>query len=138
MGPMPLPELPQVPGREVAGAVDAVGEGVDAGWAGRRVVAHLGPASGGYSERAVVAADAVHAIPDGVSDEVAVAMIGTGRTATGILDVAAISAGALVARGCGARERVGQGSRPSVGEWSILVVLRPKGSTGRPTALCTR
>ena len=29
MGPMPLPELPDIPGREVAGVVDAVGEGVD-------------------------------------------------------------------------------------------------------------
>src|SRR5687768_1652476 len=43
-GPFELPELPQIPGREVAGVVDEVGEGVDAGWQGRRVVAHLGVA----------------------------------------------------------------------------------------------
>ena len=92
MGPMPLPELPQVPGREIAGVVDDVGESADASWLGRRAVAHLGPASGGYAELAVVGAGVVHAIPDGVDAATAVAMIGTGRTAMGILDVAAIGA----------------------------------------------
>jgi NADPH:quinone reductase len=28
-GPFPLPELPSIPGREVAGVVDALGDGVD-------------------------------------------------------------------------------------------------------------
>ena len=41
------------PGREVAGPIDAVGPGVDEGWLGRRVVAHLGVASGGYAELAL-------------------------------------------------------------------------------------
>jgi NADPH2:quinone reductase len=53
MGPLPLPELPTIPGREVAGTVDALGPEVDERWLGRRVVAHLGPASGGYAELAV-------------------------------------------------------------------------------------
>ena len=44
-GPMPLPDLPAIPGREVAGTVDALGAGVAEEWLGRRVVAHLGPAS---------------------------------------------------------------------------------------------
>src|SRR5919198_8704 len=57
MGPMPLPELPQVPGREVAGVVDAVRD-----------------------------VEAVHATE--LAPDVAVAMIGTGRTAMAILDVA--------------------------------------------------
>ncbi len=96
MGPMPLPELPAIPGREVAGVVDAVGEGVDRAWLGRRAVAHLGAASAGYAELAVREADHLHALPDGVSDEVAVAMIGTGRTAMAILDVARIEAGDVV------------------------------------------
>jgi NADPH2:quinone reductase len=87
-GPFPLPELPMTPGREVAGHVDRVGPGVDAAWIGRRVVAHLGMASGGYAERAVAAVDALHEIPDGLGPEAAVAMIGTGRTAVGILDSA--------------------------------------------------
>lgn len=89
-GPMEPPELPIVPGREVAGTVDAVGEGVSASWLGTHVVAHLGLASGGYAERAVVAAERVHVIPDGLTAEVAVAAIGTGRTAAGILDLVEI------------------------------------------------
>ena len=92
-GPFPLPELPAVPGREVAGTVDALGSGVDEAWLGRRVVAHLGPASGGYAELAVRDVDAVHALPDGVAEEEAVAMIGTGRTTLGILEVAALTPG---------------------------------------------
>jgi len=91
-GPFPLPELPMVPGREVAGTVDAVGPGVDARWLDRRVVAHLGMASGGYAEQAVAQVDVLHEIPEDMSEDVAVAMIGTGRTAMGILDVAALTA----------------------------------------------
>jgi len=96
MGPMPLPTLPDIPGREVAGTVDRVGEGVDEAWLGRRVVAHLGPASRGYAELAVREVEHLHALPDDVPDEVAVAMIGTGRTAMAILDVARIEAGDVV------------------------------------------
>ena len=84
----PLPELPTIPGREVAGVVDAVGSDVDDGWHGRRVVAHLGVDGAGYAELAVVDAGSLHALPDHVADDAAVAMIGTGRTAMAILDVA--------------------------------------------------
>jgi NADPH2:quinone reductase len=87
-GPLPLPDLPAIPGREVAGVVDALGSGVEEGWLGRHVVAHLGPASGGYAELAVRDVDAVHALPEGVAEDEAVAMIGTGRTTLGILEVA--------------------------------------------------
>ena len=92
MGPLALPDLPTIPGREVAGVVDAVGAQVDEQWVGRRVVAHLGPASGGYAELAVREADALHALPDGLADDAAVAMIGTGRTALAILEVAQLTA----------------------------------------------
>jgi NADPH2:quinone reductase len=92
-GPLPLPDLPAIPGREVAGVVDALGSGLDESWLGRRVVAHLGPASGGYAELAVREVDAVHALPDGVAEDEAVAMIGTGRTTLGILEVAQVTAG---------------------------------------------
>ncbi|GAA2386793.1 zinc-binding dehydrogenase [Streptomyces glaucosporus] len=85
LGPVPLPELPTVPGREVAGTVDALGEGVDPQWLGRRVVAHLGQAPGGYAELAVTGVERLHALPHRVSEDHAVAMIGTGRTAMGIL-----------------------------------------------------
>jgi NADPH2:quinone reductase len=92
MGPLPLPELPTIPGREVAGVVDAVGPEADERWVGQRVVAHLGPASGGYAELAVRETDALHRLPDALADDVAVAMIGTGRTALAILEVAALTA----------------------------------------------
>lgn len=92
----PLPALPMVPGREVAGTVDEVGAGVDDDWLGRRVVAHLGLASGGYAERSVAAAEAVHEIPTGLAPDAAVAAIGTGRTAVAILDIAAVRAGEVV------------------------------------------
>ncbi|NEE01539.1 zinc-binding dehydrogenase [Phytoactinopolyspora halotolerans] len=90
-GSFPLPELPMTPGREVAGVIDDLGDGVDADWLGARVVAHLGPASGGYAELAVRDVSAIHALPDGLGFDVAVAMIGTGRTTMGILDVAQLS-----------------------------------------------
>lgn len=90
-GPFPLPSLPMTPGREVAGTVDAVGTGVDPSWAGRRVVAHLGMASGGYAEMAVTTEEALYPLPDGVSFIDAVAMVGTGRTAMAILEVATIT-----------------------------------------------
>jgi NADPH2:quinone reductase len=102
-GPFGRPELPMTPGREMAGTVDAVGAGVDRSWIGRRVVAHLGAASGGYAEMAVVDVDSLHPLPDGVTFVDAVAMVGTGRTAMAIADVAAIEAGdvALVTAAAG-------------------------------------
>ncbi len=90
-GPFPLPQLPMTPGREVSGVVDAAGTGVDESWVGRRVVAHLGQASGGYAELALCSAEALHPIPDDLAEDAAVAMIGTGRTTLGILGVAALA-----------------------------------------------
>ena len=90
-GPYPLPDLPMTPGREVAGRVDLVGPGVDEAWHGRRAVVHLGMASGGYAELAVTSVEALHEIPDHLAADVAVAMIGTGRTAMGILEVAELT-----------------------------------------------
>jgi NADPH2:quinone reductase len=95
-GPFPLPELPMTPGREVAGTVAAIGPGVDAGWVGKRVVAHLGMASGGYAALAMAAETSLHEVPDSLTTEAAVAMIGTGRTAVGILDAAEIEADDVV------------------------------------------
>lgn len=91
-GPFPQPELPATLGREVAGTVDAVGAGVDPALVGRRVVAHLGNRNGGYAEFAIIDDQALLPLPDAVPAEIAVAMVGTGRTALGILDVAAITA----------------------------------------------
>ncbi|WP_371101067.1 zinc-binding dehydrogenase [Streptomyces sp. PU_AKi4] len=88
-GPAPAPAtLPTVPGREVAGVVDALGEGTPAHLLGRRVVAHLGFAPGGYAELAVTDADRLHEIPERLDFAEAVAMIGTGRTTMGIVQFA--------------------------------------------------
>lgn len=95
-GPFPPSELPMTPGREVAGTVAATGPGVDPGWTGKRVVAHLGWASGGYASLAVAAETSLHEIPDALGAEAAVAMIGTGRTAVGILDAAELEADDVV------------------------------------------
>ncbi|MFM9368181.1 zinc-binding dehydrogenase [Streptomyces sp. Da 82-17] len=96
-GPLPeLPALPTVPGREVAGVVDAVGPGADPAWLGKRAVTHLGFAPGGYAELAVVDASRPHEIPDGLDEAAAVAMIGTGRTAMGIVQFAELGPESVV------------------------------------------
>lgn len=93
--PAPLPELPTVPGREVAGTVDALGPGTDPGWLGRDVVVHLGFAPGGYAEYTVADAHRLHPVPDGLDPARAVAMIGTGRTTLGILQFADLGPGSV-------------------------------------------
>ncbi|NEB81833.1 zinc-binding dehydrogenase [Streptomyces sp. SID14478] len=91
-GPLPaLPDLPTIPGREVAGTVESLGAGTDPSWRGKRVVAHLGLAPGGYAELAVVDAARLHEIPPNLDPAGAVAMIGTGRTALGILRFAEVT-----------------------------------------------
>ena len=95
-GPAPEPPtLPTIPGREVAGVVESLGEGVAALWLGKRVVAHLGFAPGGYAELAVTDVDRVHEIPANLDFAEAVAMIGTGRTAMGILQFAELGPDAV-------------------------------------------
>ncbi len=86
-GPLPPPELPTVPGREVAGVVDEVGADADRTWLGSRVVAHLGPVPGGYAEQAVTTVDRLFRVPDHVSFPDAVAAVGTGRTALGVIEL---------------------------------------------------
>ncbi|MFD7700109.1 zinc-binding dehydrogenase [Streptomyces caelestis] len=96
-GPGPAPAtLPTVPGREIAGVVDALGEGAPEDLLGRRVVAHLGFAPGGYAELAVTGADRLHEIPGRLDFAEAVAMIGTGRTAMGIVQFAEPGPGDVV------------------------------------------
>lgn len=95
-GPMPLPELPTIPGREVAGVVDRVGDGVEETWLGRRVVAHLGTVPGGYAEQAVTAVGSLFSVPEDVSLVDAVAAVGTGRTALGVLELEPPGAGDVV------------------------------------------
>jgi len=92
----PKPTLPMTPGREVSGVVDALGDGVDEAWRGKRVVAHLGMASGGYAELAVAPVESLHELPEGLTFDAAVAMIGTGRTGVGVLRAARLGADDVV------------------------------------------
>jgi NADPH:quinone reductase len=94
--PLPLPELPTVPGREVAGVVDRVGPAVPADRVGRRVVAHLGPVPGGYAAQAVVAESSLFEVPDHVGFPEAVAAVGTGRTALAVAELEPASADDVV------------------------------------------
>ncbi|MBT2510928.1 zinc-binding dehydrogenase [Streptomyces sp. ISL-98] len=92
-GPYPVPvDLPTIPGREVAGTVESLGEGTDPSWLGKRVVVHLGMNPGGYAELAVTDAERLQEIPENLDEGQAVAMIGTGRTTMGILQFADLSA----------------------------------------------
>jgi NADPH2:quinone reductase len=84
---------PYVPGVGVAGWVRSVGDGVDPGWLGRRVVAD---ADGGYAELAAVGAAGLVVVPDGVSLSVAAALLHDGRTALGLADAAGFRAGEWV------------------------------------------
>jgi NADPH:quinone reductase len=83
--PIPVPELPTIPGREVAGRVTAVGPEVDPAWVGKRVVVHLGMVPGGYAALAVAKVESLYEVPDHVDAAQAVAAIGTGRTTAGLL-----------------------------------------------------
>jgi len=72
---------PYVPGSGVAGKVISVGDGVDDDWLGRPVIAHTGPAGGGYAERAAVSLEDTVAVPDGLDPLLAAAIVHDGPTA---------------------------------------------------------
>ncbi|WP_392676255.1 zinc-binding dehydrogenase [Streptomyces sp. LN785] len=86
---------PYVPGGGIAGTVRAVGEGVDVGWAGRRVVASIGFA-GGYAEQAVTSPGHLVAVPDGLGLREAAALIHDGVTAAALLEAIAPGPGERV------------------------------------------
>ena len=69
-------ELPLIPGAEVAGVVERDGGGFQAG---QRVVAMVG--QGGYAEYVAAPAAQTFAIPEGVDDELALALLIQGLTA---------------------------------------------------------
>jgi NADPH2:quinone reductase len=93
---------PYVPGAGVAGHVRSVGEGVDAGWTGRRVVTFTDD-GGGYAERVVVSADALVAVPDELGLRQAAALLRDGATGLGLADGARLRPGewALVTAAAG-------------------------------------
>jgi NADPH2:quinone reductase len=74
------PPLPFTPGAEVSGVVRAVGDGVDAGLVGRRVIAIPRFGDGGFTERTVAPAGTVFPIPDTLGDAAAAALHVTYQT----------------------------------------------------------
>ncbi|MFB7180274.1 zinc-binding dehydrogenase [Streptomyces sp. NPDC056257] len=87
---------PYLPGGGIAGTVRATGEGVDPTWRGRRVVASLGIAGGGYAELALAPAEGLAAVPDEVSFTDAAALVHDGVTAARLLDTTALRPGEQV------------------------------------------
>jgi NADPH2:quinone reductase len=81
---------PYVPGDGLAGVVRAVGDGVDAGWLGRRVVGYTGN-TGAYAELAVVDVDKLVDIPDGVGFEDAAAVSHDGPMALTLVEAAELT-----------------------------------------------
>lgn len=90
------PSLPFSPAGEIAGVVDAVGPDVTAWQTGQRVCGFIG--WGGAREFAIVKAQTLIAIPDGVSDEIASGVNVTYGTAMhGLADRGRLKAGETVA-----------------------------------------
>ena len=90
------PERPFAPGGEVAGVVEAVGEGVDPSLVGKRVAASAG-AFGGYATHVIVKADAPMPIPDAMSFEEAAAFIMTyGTSYYALKDRAKLASGEVL------------------------------------------
>jgi NADPH:quinone reductase-like Zn-dependent oxidoreductase len=90
-----------IPGLEIAGEVVALGEGVDAVWLGRRVVAF--PArGGGYAERIALKLRELIPLPPDIAPEEALAIGVNGLVAAFALDRAQVTAGdRVLIRGAG-------------------------------------
>jgi NADPH2:quinone reductase len=93
--PAMAPGLPVVPGNGVGGRVAAAGAGVDPAIVGRRVVTTTG-GTGGYAERAVVAASALIEVPGKLAMADAVALLADGRTALALVEAVAPQPGETV------------------------------------------
>jgi NADPH2:quinone reductase len=89
------PPLPFVPGSEFAGVVEAVGEGVQNVKPGDRVAAMAG--TGGFGSHAIVPADKLMPLPEGMSFEHGAAFLLTyGTTQHALLDRGQLKAGETV------------------------------------------
>jgi NADPH:quinone reductase-like Zn-dependent oxidoreductase len=86
------PERPFAPGGEIAGVIEAIGEGVE-GWnVGDKVLAGIG--TGGLAEKVCVPAARMFSVPDGVPYEKAASLMMTyGTTIHGLKDRGHIKAG---------------------------------------------
>ncbi|MBB3860825.1 NADPH:quinone reductase-like Zn-dependent oxidoreductase [Novosphingobium hassiacum] len=89
------PERPYAPGSELAGVIDAVGDGVT-GWSvGDRVIAMVG--NGGLAEKVVVPVGRLFALPEGVDFATGASLLMTyGTTIHGLKDRGHIKAGDVV------------------------------------------
>jgi NADPH:quinone reductase len=91
------PELPWIPGREAAGVIDVVGEGVDPALVGARVAYYSRRPGGSYAELATVAVDELLHFPDSVPFATMAAVPVQGLTAWGLVHfVAAVRPGDVV------------------------------------------
>jgi NADPH:quinone reductase len=89
---------PYVPGNGVGGTVVSIGEGVDASWLGREVVAHTGGPGrgGGYAELAAVDTESCAFVPSGVDLLDATSVLHDGTTALRVLESTSVDAGEWV------------------------------------------
>ena len=79
------PPRPFAPGGEIAGVIEAVGEGVEGFAVGDKVMAGIG--NGGLAEKVIVPAGRMFPVPDGVSFEKAASLLMTyGTTIHGLKD----------------------------------------------------
>ena len=89
------PERPYAPGGEIAGVIEAVGEGVEGYKVGDKVMAGIG--NGGLSEKVVVQAGRMFPVPEGVPFEKAASLLMTyGTTIHGLKDRGHIKKGDTV------------------------------------------
>jgi NADPH:quinone reductase-like Zn-dependent oxidoreductase len=95
-GGFPGVALPFVPGQEIAGVVEAAGDGA-AVQPGERVYGTLFPAGGGFAELALASADRVAPMPARASfEEAAGLVIGGGTAYEGLVDRGRLQAGETV------------------------------------------
>jgi NADPH:quinone reductase len=95
-GRFPGVTVPFVPGQEVAGVVEAVGDGAGV-QPGERVYANLFPTGGGFADLAVVSADSVAPMPASASfADAAALVISAGTAHEGLIDHGGLQAGQTV------------------------------------------
>jgi len=90
------PALPWIPGREAAGVIAAVSDGVDASLVGERVAYFSPRASGSYAERATVPASALFRFDRELAFDVMAALPLQGLTAAGVAELASLRPGQTV------------------------------------------
>jgi NADPH2:quinone reductase len=96
---------PYIPGGAVAGAVTAIGAGVDGRWLGTQVVARAagGGYGGGYADTVITTPEAAFPLPAGLDPRTAMALMDDGSTALALTERTPIQKGdrVLVAPGVG-------------------------------------